>query len=41
MEAQRKRYNVVIHGRVQDIGLRNLIAQMANFLGLRGYVLMM
>ncbi|WP_456475797.1 acylphosphatase [Candidatus Pyrohabitans sp.] len=38
MKAQRKRYNVVIHGRVQDIGLRNLIAQMANFLGLRGYV---
>jgi len=38
MEAQIKRYNVVIRGRVQDIGFRDLIAQMANFLRLKGYV---
>ncbi|MEE8403135.1 MAG: acylphosphatase [Candidatus Hydrothermarchaeaceae archaeon] len=38
MEAHIKRYNVVIHGRVQDIGFRDLISRMANFLRLRGYV---
>ncbi len=38
MEAQIKRYNVVIHGRVQDIGFRDLVAQMGNFLRLKGYV---
>ncbi|WP_456475522.1 acylphosphatase [Candidatus Pyrohabitans sp.] len=38
MEAQIKRYNVVIHGRVQDIGFRNMVVQMANFLRLKGYV---
>jgi len=38
MQSQIKRYNVVIHGRVQDIGFRDMVAQMANFLRLRGYV---
>jgi len=38
MQAQVKRYNVVIRGKVQDIGFRDLIAQMADFLGLKGYV---
>lgn len=32
-----KRYNVVIRGRVQDIGFRNFIAQSADFLGLKGH----
>ncbi len=38
METQIKRYNVVIHGRVQDMGFRDLISSMANFLRLKGYV---
>lgn len=38
MQLQIKCYNVVIHGRVQDIGFRDMVAQMANFLRLRGYV---
>jgi len=38
METPVKRYNVTIRGRVQEIGLRDLIAQMANFLRLKGYV---
>ncbi|MDI6654541.1 MAG: acylphosphatase [Candidatus Hydrothermarchaeota archaeon] len=33
-----KRYNVVIRGKVQDIGFRNFIAQSADFLRLKGYV---
>lgn len=38
MQTQGKRYNIVIKGRVHDIGFRNLISSLANFLGLRGYV---
>jgi acylphosphatase len=38
MHAEIRRYNIVIHGRVQDIGLRDLVARMADFLRLRGYV---
>jgi len=38
MQTDTKRYNVVIRGRIQDIGFRNLIAQMASFFGFRGYV---
>lgn len=38
VDVQIKRYNVVIHGRVQDIGFRDLVAQMGNFLRLKDYV---
>ncbi len=38
MEARVKRYSVVIRGRVQDMGFRDLVTQMANFLRLKGYV---
>ncbi|MFQ5976411.1 MAG: acylphosphatase [Candidatus Hydrothermarchaeales archaeon] len=38
MQAHVKRYNVVIRGKVQDIGLRELITELANFQRLRGFV---
>lgn len=38
MQTGLKRYNVVIRGRVRDIGFRDLIAQMASFFGFRGYI---
>jgi len=38
MEANIKRYNVVIHGRVQNTGFRDLVTQMAIFLRLKGYI---
>ncbi|GBE18895.1 acylphosphatase [archaeon BMS3Abin16] len=38
MQVQVNRYNVVIQGKVQDIGLRELITELANFQRLRGFV---
>ena len=38
MHNQIKRYNIVIRGRVQDIGLRELITELANFQRIKGFV---
>jgi len=38
MQLEVKRYNVVIRGKVQDIGFRDLVERLASFLGFKGYV---
>ncbi len=38
MHVQVNRYNVVIRGKVHDIGLRELITELANFQRLKGFV---
>ncbi|MFQ5815621.1 MAG: acylphosphatase [Candidatus Hydrothermarchaeaceae archaeon] len=38
MESASKRFNVIVTGRVQDIGFRDFAEKLANFLGLRGYI---
>jgi acylphosphatase len=38
MQAQIRRYNIVIKGRVQDIGFRDYVIALANIAKIRGYI---
>ncbi len=38
MATQVKRYNIVVRGKVQDVGFRDYIIALANIADLKGYI---